>query len=236
MPRAAAIPMPMPQITHIVLIRHGETDWNRERRLQGQLDVPLNTQGLEQAAQLGRALAGERFDAVYASDLSRARQTAQALADELGVAVRDDAGLRERCYGQFEGLTYAEVAERHPAEFDAWQNRVPEFAPPGGETLTEFHERAVQTALRLVRRHPGERIALVSHGGVLDCLYRHAHAMTLTEPRRHELRNASINRLSSDGHQLTVLQWGTLRTWICWCSTRWTAAFPERATPSAGTA
>jgi probable phosphoglycerate mutase len=122
--------------------------------------------------------------------------------------VRDDAGLRERCYGQFEGLTYAEVAARHPDDFDAWQNRVPEFAPPGGETLTEFHERAVETALRLIRRHPGERIALVSHGGVLDCLYRHANAMTLTEPRQHELRNASINRLSSDGHQLTVLQWG----------------------------
>ncbi|MET3447095.1 histidine phosphatase family protein [Ralstonia pickettii] len=208
MPRAAAIPLPMPQITHIVLIRHGETDWNRERRLQGQLDVPLNTQGLEQAAQLGKALARERFDAVYASDLSRARQTAQALADEVGATVRDDAGLRERCYGEFEGLTYAEVAAQHPAEFDAWQNRVPEFAPPGGETLTAFHERAVETALRLIRRHPGERIALVSHGGVLDCLYRHANAMTLTEPRRHELRNASINRLSSDGHQLTVLQWG----------------------------
>lgn len=208
MPRAAAIPLPMPQITHIVLIRHGETDWNRERRLQGQLDVPLNTQGLEQAAQLGKALARERFDAVYASDLSRAKQTAQALADEVGVTVRDDAGLRERCYGQFEGLTYAEVAAQHPADFDAWQNRVPEFAPPGGETLTEFHERAVEAALRLIRRHPGERIALVSHGGVLDCLYRHANAMTLTEPRQHELRNASINRLSSDGHQLTVLQWG----------------------------
>ena len=170
--------------------------------------MPLNVQGLEQAAQLGKALAGERFDAVYASDLSRAKQTAQALADRVGATVRDDAGLRERHYGQFEGLTYAEVAEKHPAEFAAWQERVPDFAPPGGETLTGFHERAVETALRLIRRHPGERIALVSHGGVLDCLYRHANAMTLTEPRQHELRNASINRLSSDGHQLTVLQWG----------------------------
>ena len=157
---------------------------------------------------LGEALAGEGIDAVFASDLQRARDTAQAVAGAAGLAVQIDAGLRERCYGQFEGLTYAEVAARHPDDFDAWQNRVPEFAPPGGETLTEFHERAVETALRLIRRHPGERIALVSHGGVLDCLYRHANAMTLTEPRQHELRNASINRLSSDGHQLTVLQWG----------------------------
>lgn len=130
MARTAAMPMPMPQITHIVLVRHGETDWNRERRLQGQLDVPLNAQGREQAAQLGRALAREPFDAIYASDLSRARETAQALAGEVGKAVRDDTGLRERCYGGFEGLTYAEVAERHPAEFEAWQSRVPEFARP----------------------------------------------------------------------------------------------------------
>ncbi|MHA6908324.1 histidine phosphatase family protein [Ralstonia pseudosolanacearum] len=209
MARTVAMPMPMPQITHIVLVRHGETDWNRERRLQGQLDVPLNAQGREQAAQLGRALAREPFDAIYASDLSRARETAQALAGEIGKAVRDDTGLRERCYGGFEGLTYAEVAERHPVEFEAWQNRVPEFAPPGGgETLAGFHARAVDAALRLIRRHPGERIALVSHGGVLDCLYRHANAMALTEPRQHALRNASINRLSSDGHHLTVLQWG----------------------------
>ncbi|CAH0443866.1 Phosphoserine phosphatase 1 [Ralstonia syzygii subsp. syzygii] len=208
MARTAAMPMPMLQITHVVLVRHGETDWNRERRLQGQLDVPLNAQGREQAAQLGRALAREPFDAIYASDLSRAKETAQALASEVGKAVHDDAGLRERCYGAFEGLTYAEVAERHPADFEAWQNRVPEFARPGGETLTVFHARAVEAALRLIRRHPGERIALVSHGGVLDCLYRHANAMTLTEPRRHELRNASINRLSSDGHQLTVVHWG----------------------------
>src|SRR5581483_6508899 len=116
--------------------------------------------------------------------------------------------LRERCYGEFEGLTYAEVAEKHPAEFAAWQERVPDFAPPGGETLTGFHERAVESGMRLIRRHPGERIALVSHGGVLDCLYRHANAMTPTEPRQHELRNASIKRLASDGHQLSVLQWG----------------------------
>jgi len=198
-------------ITHLIVIRHGETAWNRERRLQGQLDIPLNETGQAQARALAGALAGEPIDAVYSSDLSRAMQTATPLAEALGLAVRPEPRLRERCYGVLEGMSYAEVAERRAEDFARWQARVPDYAPQHGESLLGFHERAVEIALSLTRRHPGERIALVAHGGVLDCLYREAADMTLEAPRQHELLNASINRLRSDGNRLAVMQWGDVQ-------------------------
>lgn len=194
-------------ITHLIVIRHGETAWNRERRLQGQLDIPLNDTGVAQARALAASLADEPIDAVYSSDLSRAMQTAAPLGDALGLTVQPDVRLRERCYGDLEGMSYAEVAQRRPEDFALWQARVPDYAPVGGETLRDFHERAVEGVLALVRRHPGERIALVAHGGVLDCLYREATGMTLEAPREHELLNASVNRLRSDGHRLILAQW-----------------------------
>ncbi|GJG93946.1 histidine phosphatase family protein [Cupriavidus pauculus] len=193
--------------THLIVIRHGETAWNRERRLQGQIDIPLNDTGEAQARALAEALTGEPIDAVYSSDLGRAMQTAAPLAQALGLQVRPERRLRERCYGDLERMTYAEVAEKRPEDFARWQARVPDYAPPGGESLREFHERAVEIALSLSRRHPGERIALVAHGGVLDCLYREATGMTLEAPRTHELLNASINRLRCDSANLTLLQW-----------------------------
>ncbi|TWG83952.1 putative phosphoglycerate mutase [Cupriavidus gilardii J11] len=194
-------------ITHLIVIRHGETAWNRERRLQGQLDIPLNDTGVAQARALAASLAAEPIDAVYSSDLSRAMQTAAPLGDALGLTVQPDVRLRERSYGNLEGMTYAEVAQRCPEDFALWQARVPDYAPLGGETLRNFHERAVEGVLALVRRHPGERIALVAHGGVLDCLYREATGMTLEAPREHELLNASVNRLRSDSYRLILAQW-----------------------------
>jgi 2,3-bisphosphoglycerate-dependent phosphoglycerate mutase len=193
--------------THLIVIRHGETAWNRERRLQGQIDIPLNDTGRAQARALAEALTGEPIDAVYTSDLGRAVETATPLAEALGLRVRAERRLRERCYGELEGMTYAEVAEKRPEDFARWQARVPDYAPPAGESLREFHERAVEVALSLSRRHPGERIALVAHGGVLDCLYREATGMTLEAPRSHELLNASVNRLRCDSANLTLLHW-----------------------------
>ncbi|NSX04573.1 histidine phosphatase family protein [Cupriavidus gilardii] len=201
-------PQSLLAITHLIVIRHGETAWNRERRLQGQLDIPLNETGHAQARALAGSLAGEPIDAIYSSDLSRAMQTAAPLSEALGMPVQSEPRLRERCYGTLEGMTYAEVAQQRPEDFARWQARVPDYAPPQGESLRDFHERAIEVVLALVRRHPGERIALVAHGGVLDCLYREATGMTLEAPREHELLNASVNRLRSDSYRLTVAQWG----------------------------
>ena len=198
--------------TTIVLIRHGETAWNAERRLQGHLDIALNAEGLRQAEALAGALAGEHFDAIVASDLQRAHQTAQALARRRGMPVHSDPGLRERCYGGFEGLLYADIEQRYPVEFSAWQARDIDGAMPPGirlaETFRQFYQRCVHAITRLAQQHQGQSLALVAHGGVLECAYRAALGLSLTTPRDFAVMNASINRFSMTGGKLTLCSWG----------------------------
>lgn len=202
----------MPETSNILLIRHGETAWNAERRLQGHLDIALNREGERQAAALASALAGERIDLVVASDLLRARQTAEAVAAAHGLPVALDRGLRERCYGGFEGLLYSEIAERFPAAFAAWQARnVDAVLPAGanrGETFRQFHARVTGAILRWAAQHPGKTLALVAHGGVLECAYRAALGMPLESPRDFKVHNASINRFTVTAGALALESWG----------------------------
>ena len=199
-------------VTTIVLIRHGETAWNAERRLQGHLDIALNEEGLRQARALGDALAGEGFDAIYASDLARAWQTAQAVAAPHQLIVQRDAGLRERCFGGFEGLLYADIEARFPRAFAAWQARDVDGAmPPGArpaETFRQFYARCTGAIGAIARRHPGQRLALVAHGGVLECAYRAALGLALDTPRDFPVMNASINRFSFAHASLELVSWG----------------------------
>ncbi len=168
-------------MTEILLIRHGETAWNVAMRLQGHLDIPLNEQGERQAAALGAHLQDEVLDAIVSSDLRRASQTAREIARRQGLPLHLDRGLRERCFGGFENLHYGEIERRYPQEFAAWKARdIDAVLPPGerpGETLRQFHERAIATILRLARRHRGRRIALVAHSGVLESAYLAAHGL-----------------------------------------------------------
>jgi probable phosphoglycerate mutase len=198
-------------MTEILLIRHGETAWNAERRLQGQIDIPLNEEGQRQAAALARALADEAVDAIISSDLRRAHSTAQAVAEAVGLPLQTDAGLRERCFGAFEGLLYTEMEARYPEAYAQWRVRDPHARYPHGErkaeTLAEFSQRAVAAVSRIADVHRGRRIVIVSHGGVLDCVYRTAHGMPITAPRDFDVLNASINRLSWNGDTLQVLRW-----------------------------
>jgi probable phosphoglycerate mutase len=200
------------QVTEILLIRHGETAWNAVRRLQGHLDIPLNAEGERQAAALGQALLGEPLDAIFASDLARARQTAHAIASLRGMDVQVDAGLRERCYGAFEGMMYAEISGRYPDAYRAWQSRDLDARFPEGvhvaETLREFSTRALSAITRIVSARSYRRVALVTHGGVLECAYRAAHGVGFDRPRDFDILNASLNRLAWDGSALKVLQWG----------------------------
>ena len=198
---------PVEEATRIIAIRHGETAWNAEMRMQGQLDIALNEVGHWQAERVATALADERLDAIYASDLSRAVQTAEALAGAQGLALFTDAGLRERCFGVFEGLTFAEVAIRWPEQSRRWRRREPDFAPEGAETLTQFSARCVGAAARIGAAHPGQTIAIVAHGGVLDCLYRAATRAPLQAPRSWLLGNAGINRLLYTPQGFTLVGW-----------------------------
>lgn len=194
--------------TELLLIRHGVTAWNRERRFQGRIDIPLDEQGRRQAERLAAALAGEPVRAVYASDLARAWQTALPLAGALRVEPRAEPGLRERHYGAFEGLTFEELERDHPGDFARWRAREPDFEPPGGgETLRALHARVESLLRALARRHRGERVAAVTHGGVLDCAYRIATGLAIEAPRRHELLNASVNRVAFDGESFRLLSW-----------------------------
>ena len=198
--------------TNIVLIRHGETAWNAERRLQGHIDIALNTEGRRQAGALAAALAGEHFDAIVASDLQRALQTAEALAAARGMPVQIDPALRERCFGGFEGLLYAEIEQRFPVEFAAWQARDVDAVMPHGarnaETFRQFYQRSVGAILHWAESHPGQSIALVAHGGVLECAYRAALDLPLETPRTFPVLNASINRFAIDQGKLRLLSWG----------------------------
>lgn len=199
------------EVTRILAIRHGETAWNADTRLQGQLDIELNARGREQARRLAAALVGEELAAIYTSDLQRARATAEPLAQVSGLPAQPERGLRERAFGIFEGHTYAEITERWPAEAERWRRREPEFAPAGGETLAGFQARAVATAARLAALHPGQAIALVAHGGVLDALYRAATRAGLAAPRTWQLGNASINRLLHSGEGFILVGWDDRR-------------------------
>jgi len=193
--------------TRIIAIRHGETAWNVDARIQGQLDIPLNDVGRWQAQRLAAALAGEAFAAVYASDLQRAGDTARAVASAAGVEVLFDAGLRERAFGRFEGLTFPEIDARWPDETRRWRQRDPHFGPEGGEVLLDFYDRCVGTAATLAARHRGEQIVLVAHGGVMDCLYRAAARVELTAPRTWQVGNASINRLLHTPQGFALVGW-----------------------------
>ncbi len=194
-------------VTHILAIRHGETAWNVDTRIQGQIDIPLNDNGRWQAQRLSQALAGERVDAIYASDLQRAHETATHLAEVVGLHVRIDRGLRERAFGRFEGKTQTEIEGIWPDDARRWRQREPDFGPEGGERLTEFYERCVSTVQRLALEHPGQTIAVVAHGGVLDCLYRAATRIDLQAPRTWKVANASINRLLHTTEGLNLIGW-----------------------------
>jgi len=199
--------------THIILVRHGETGWNRIGRLQGHIDIGLSELGHDQARMLATRFAleqatGARFDACYSSDLSRARETAQPLAQVLGLPVHLMAQLRERNYGVFQGHDKTQISSLFPEAYRLWQTRDPDFAPPDGESQQTFYTRVCEALLMLVREHPGQRIICVAHGGVLDCAYRYALGMPLQLARAHVLMNASVNELRYDTNGAQIVNWG----------------------------
>jgi probable phosphoglycerate mutase len=192
----------------LCVIRHGETAWNAEGRVQGQTDVPLSRVGEAQAAALAAALAGERFAALYASDLARVRQTAAPLARALRLAPRLEAALRERHYGKFETLTYLEARERFPEDYARFKAKEPDYDFGSGESLARFSARALAAVGAIAARHAGEAVLVFTHGGVLEMVRRHALGMGLAAPRDFEIPNAAINWIAIEGGAWQVEAWG----------------------------
>ena len=197
--------------THVVALRHGQTAYNAAQRIQGHLDIGLDDTGRWQAARLAAALADAGLAAVHASDLARARDTAAAVATACGLGLQVHAALRERHFGVLEGLSHAEIEERFPDDARRWRQREPGFGPGGGESPEAFSARCVDAFTRLAQAHPGQTIAIVAHGGVLDCLYRAASGIGLQAPRTWQLANAAINRLLYTGEGFRVVGWDDRR-------------------------
>jgi probable phosphoglycerate mutase len=201
--------------TRIIAVRHGETAWNVDTRIQGQLDIALNDKGRWQARRVGLALADEQLDCIYSSDLVRAHATAQAIAEHssnpAARQVQLHTGLRERGFGTFEGQTWADIETQWPEEARRWRQRDPHFAPPGGETPLQLRDRVAATVNDIATRHTGQQIVLVAHGGVMDMLYRLATRQDIGAPRTWELGNAAINRLLWTPDALTLVGWADTR-------------------------
>ncbi|EHR69122.1 fructose-2,6-bisphosphatase [Burkholderiales bacterium JOSHI_001] len=195
-------------MTDLVVIRHGETDWNRQLRFQGQIDVPLNAAGEEQAQRLARRLAREKFDAVLASDLQRAHRTAELAAAKWKLPIQTSPLWREQAFGILEGLDGPSIRAKLPDLWAAWRRHEADYAlPDGGESVRSFHARVNQALAATVKAFPGQRVAVFSHGGVLDMLWRTAHELPLDGERECPIPNTGINELRWKDGLLTVLRW-----------------------------
>ena len=215
--------------TRILAIRHGETHWNTQNRIQGHIDIGLNPKGHQQAALLGKAFVIQENHstnhetnlhmidgphrsntmAIYSSDLERAYNTAEHISNALGLPITKDRRLRERNFGDFEGKTWADIELHSPEVSRKWRRRDPEWRPgEGSESLLDLELRVKGVVNDLASKHVGSQIVIVSHGGVMDMLYRWATGQEMQTPRTWSLENAVINRLLWTPQHLSLLSWG----------------------------
>jgi len=194
-------------MTELTFIRHGETDWNLQQRFQGQIDVPLNATGHAQAARLAARLAQSPADALFSSDLQRARETAAPLAAAWRTDVPTLPGFREQNFGLLEGLDVPTIQATHPELWAQWLVHRADFALPGGESLRQFHARVMAALQALADEQAGRHVAVVTHGGVLDMLWRSAKGISLDGLRDCAIPNTGINRLRWRDGRLDILRW-----------------------------
>lgn len=197
-------------MTELILIRHGETDWNRELRFQGQVDPPLNATGLAQAERVAACLAGTAAHQLYCSDLLRTRQTASPAAARLALQALPDAGLREQSFGIIDGMRVDDIKLQHANAWDQWTRFDADWAFDGGESTRQFHTRVMGALRRLAALHPAQTLVVVTHGGVLDMVFRSARGLSLSGPRQSEIPNAGLNRVKIDDSSVQILQWAEI--------------------------
>jgi probable phosphoglycerate mutase len=202
-------------MTELILIRHGETDWNRELRFQGQVDVPLNAVGHEQARRLGLRLATETLHELVCSDLTRTQQTALPIRQNhlqlsQGSAALD-AALREQNFGVIDGMRVDDIKAQHADAWAQWIRFDADYAFTGGESTRQFHARVLAAVRALARQHEHKTLVVVTHGGVLDMIYRTALALPLSGPRQSDIPNAGLNRVRIQGEAIEIMDWADAR-------------------------
>jgi 2,3-bisphosphoglycerate-dependent phosphoglycerate mutase len=196
------------QRTHVIIVRHGETEWNIKGIRQGHLDSRLTAKGVAQAKALAARLGREKFTALYSSDLGRAIETAQEIASVTGHEIIADARLRERNLGIFQGLNGDEIINKFPEERRLMRTEGPKFVIPGGESMVQQVERNMACLNELAERHRGEQIVVVTHGGVVSGFFRHTLEISLEAPRRFEFVNAGLNVFAREEGNWLLLTWG----------------------------
>lgn len=200
--------MPNAASTEILLIRHGETLWNIEGRLQGHKDSALTPLGIRQARAIAERVAANKPHVLYTSDLPSASRTAEIICNRIGMAPKPDSRLREQNFGELEGLTISEIPE-HLREGQRLRAN-PDYAMPSGESFRQLHQRAVECITELTDQHPRKRIAVVTHGGILNTLSRHVVGIDLSAPRGFKLFNASLNTILHGGANWALGTWGDI--------------------------
>jgi probable phosphoglycerate mutase len=194
-------------VTTFLIIRHGETEWNVAGRLQGWRDSPLTATGRAQAEAVAARLASEPIDVLVASDLGRTRATAAPIAAALGLPVRAEPGLRERCYGVLEGMTWGEIEQHHGEAYRRLIARDQDYRVLEGESGLQFRNRVCDVFEQLAAGHGEARVAVVTHGGVLGVVYRRAHDIALEMPRTFSVPNAALNRARIESQRWTIDVW-----------------------------
>ena len=193
--------------TRLVVIRHGETEWNIQNRFQGHLDSILTLPGIKQAEAIADILKGETYDVIYSSDLERAKQTAEIIARSLNMRVHTEKDLREINLGVMQGLKKDEFIKKYPEVISKYHAE-PDYVIPGGESKRKLYNRVTGILEKIIRRHKGHNILLVAHGGVLDCIIRHTFDIPLNKQRNFSLYNASINRFAVEDGEWKLESWG----------------------------
>jgi probable phosphoglycerate mutase len=196
------------QRTQMIIVRHGETEWNIAGIRQGHLDSALTGKGIAQAKALAARLAREEFTMIYSSDLGRAVQTAKEISQVTHHEIVTDAQLRERHLGIFQGLNADELTEKYPEERRQFRTMGPDYIIPGGESMRQQVERNVSYLNGLAAKHQGEQIVVVTHGGVVSGFFRHTLEISLAARRRFEFVNAGLNVFAHEEGNWMLLTWG----------------------------
>ena len=181
--------------TEIILIRHGETEWNSQQRMQGHSNSDLSSVGQAQIQALGEWMKNVPFDHIYSSDSLRAKQTAEAITQFSGHKLKIDLRLREKNLGVFEGLTSEEARERHPEVFRLFKTAGSKYVIDEGESTQQLQDRALEIVNEIRIKHPEERVLLVTHGGFIRVVMKHSLGLSLETPTRFLIRNTGVFRL-----------------------------------------